>query len=115
MGYLEASLCWQFLEMEVGSGGFTSRFLVELEAQRAIINMIGRWKWRTGFGWYKTEELFSWAGPPESFMVLPVAVDQMDRKFSLNNATQIWQLKFKIMLMKDWESSNTMDIIKPKL
>lgn len=42
MGYLEASLCWQFLEMEVGSGGFTSRFLVELEAQRAIINMIGR-------------------------------------------------------------------------
>lgn len=34
---------------------------------------------RTGF-WYKSEEPFSWVGPPEPFVALPAAGDQMDRK-----------------------------------
>lgn len=39
----------------------------------------GQGRWITGF-WYKTEEPFSWIGPPESFVALPAAEDQIDSK-----------------------------------
>lgn len=83
--------------MEVASGGFTEPSLSypggNGSSERRVINMIGKWKRRLGFGWYKTEEPFSWAETPISFVALPAAGDQMDRKLSLSSATQTWPLK----------------------
>lgn len=76
------------------------------------INMIGRWKCRIVFGCYETEEPFSWAGTPESFLALTAAGDQIVKCLNLNITTQIWPLKVKMVLVKAWGSSDAMDVVE---